>query len=77
MKLVTNSVPVITNGMYPAINIDGNSADWSKVRMAEAGTVFKVKAVMMNQVFLENSKHSLQVDASIFREFFTEHQVEV
>jgi len=77
MKLVTNSVPVITNGMYPAINMEGNSADWSKVLMAEAGIVFKVKAVMGNQVFLENSKHSVWIDANIFREFFTEHQVEV
>lgn len=77
MKLVTNSVPVITNGMCPLINVQGNSADWSKVLIAEAGTVFKVKAIMMNQVFLENSKHSLQVDVNLFREFFTEHQVEV
>lgn len=77
MKLVTNSVPVITNGMYPVINLEGNSADWSKVLMAEAGTVFKVKAIMMSQVFLENSKHSLQVDVNLFQEFFTEHQVEV
>ena len=77
MKLVTNSVPVITNGVHPVFGVHGNSSDWSKVLTAETGTVFKVKAIMMNQVFLENSKHSIWVDASIFREFFTEHQVEV
>ena len=77
MKLVTNSVPVITNGVFPVFDVNGNSADWSNVIMAEAGTVFKVKAIMMNQVFLENSKHSLQVDVNLFREFFTEHELEV
>lgn len=77
MKLVTNKVPVITNGMYPMIDIQKGTTDWSKVVMAEAGTVFKVKAIIMNQVYIENSKYSLWVDASSFREFFTEHELEV
>lgn len=77
MKLVTNNVPVITNGMYPIVDMKLGISDWSKVIMAEVGTVFKVKAIMMNQVFLENSKYTLQVDVTLFREFFTEHQVEV
>ncbi|QYW06060.1 hypothetical protein KASIA_p016 [Shewanella phage vB_SspS_KASIA] len=77
MKLVTNKVPVITNGMYPMIDMQKGTADWSKVIMAESGTVFKVKAIMMNQVYLENNKYSLWVDASSFREFFTEHELEV
>lgn len=76
MKLVTNKVPVITNGMYPNVDQKGN-ADWTKVVMAEAGTVFKVKAIMMNQVYLENSKYSLWVDVNSFKEFFTEHELEV
>lgn len=59
MKLVTNKVPVITNGMYPSVDMQKGTTDWSKVIMAEAGTVFKVKAIMMNQVYLENSKYSL------------------
>lgn len=77
MKLVTNKVPVITNGMWPMINVDGVTYDWSEVLMAEAGTVFKVKAIMMNQVYLENSKYSLCVDVNLFKEFFTEHELEV
>lgn len=77
MKLVTNTVPVITNGMWPIFDVNGNSADWSEVIMAEAGTVFKVKAIMMNQVYLENSKYSLWVDTGLFKEFFTEHELEV
>lgn len=77
MKLVTNKVPVITNGMYPMIDIQEGTTDWSKVIMTEAGTVFKVKAIMMNQVYLENSKYSLWVDTGLFKEFFTEHELEV
>lgn len=77
MKLVTNKVPVITNGMYPNVDIQKGNADWSKVTMAEAGSVFKVKAIMMNQVYLENSKYSLWVDVNLFKEFFTEHELEV
>lgn len=76
MKLVTNKVPVITNGMYPNVDREGN-ADWTKVVMAESGTVFKVKAIMMNQVYLENSKYALWVDTGLFKEFFTEHELEV
>lgn len=77
MKLVTNKVPVITNNQYPLLDMDGGAADWSKVIMAEAGTVFKVKAIMMNQVYLENSISSLCVDTGLFKEFFTEHELEV
>lgn len=77
MKLVTNTVPVIINNMYPLQNNDGSKSDWSKVKMAGVGTVFKIRAVMMQQVFLENSNHSVQIDVNIFKEFFIEHEVEV
>lgn len=77
MKLVANKVPVITNGMYPDVDMQKGTVDWSKVIMAEAGTVFKVKAIMMNQVYLENSRYSLWVDTGLFKEFFTEHELEV
>lgn len=77
MKLVTNKVPVITNGMWPMIDMQEGTADWSKVITAEAGTVFKVKAIMMDQVFLENSKCATSVNINLFKEFSTEHQVEV
>lgn len=77
MKLVTNKVPVITNGMYPNVDMQKGTTDWSKVSVAEAGTIFKVKAIMMNQVYLENSKYSLWVDTNLFKEFFTEHELEV
>lgn len=76
MKLVTNKVPVILNGMYPVLKGNG-TPDWSKVVMLGSGTVLKVMAVSFNMVLLENSKHSLSVDINVFKEFFTEHEVEV
>lgn len=76
MKLVTNKVPVILNGMHPALK-DNGTPDWSKVVMLESGTVLKVMAVSFNMVFLDNSKYSLSVDINVFKEFFTEHEVEV
>jgi len=75
MKLVTNKVPVIINNQYPLLDMDGGAADWSKVIMAEAGTVFKVKAVMLNQVYLENSKGTICMDVNSFTEFFIEHEL--
>lgn len=77
MKLVTNTVPVITNNQYPLVDLKGGVANWSKVVMAEAGTVFKVKAVIINQICLENSKDTICVDVNSFRDFFTEHELEV
>lgn len=76
MKLVTNKVPVILNGMHPALK-DNGAPDWSKVVMLESGTVLKIMAVSFNMVFLENSKYPLSVDINVFKEFFTEHEVEV
>lgn len=77
MKLVTNKVPVITNGTWPMMVVEKGTSVWTGVEIAEAGTVFKVKAIMMDQVFLENSKCSIPVNVNLFKEFFTEHQVEV
>jgi hypothetical protein len=77
MKLVTNKVPVITNNQYPLLDMEGGAADWSKVVMAESGTVFKVKGINCNQVYLENSKNTVCIDATLFREFFIEHELEV
>ena len=77
MKLVTNTVPVITNNQYPLVELQGGVANWSKVVTAEVGTVFRVKAIIMNQVYLENSKNTVCIDATLFREFFTEHELKV
>lgn len=78
MKFVTNTVAVIANNMFPTYHNDtGKTDDWSKVVMAESGTVFKVKAIMQQMVFLENNKHSINVDVNVFKEFFVEHEVEV
>ena len=77
MKLVTNTVPVITNNQYPLLGLDIGVDDWSKVVMAEAGTVFKVKAVIVNQVYLENSKDTICIDVNAYKEFFIEHELEV
>lgn len=77
MKLVTNTIPVITNNMFPMWNGDTGKTDWSKVVMAEEGTVFKVKAVMNQVVFLENNRYAVNVDVNVFKEFFVEHEVEV
>jgi hypothetical protein len=78
MKFVTNTVAVIVNNMFPTYNNDiGKTEDWSKVVMADAGTIFKVKAIMQNMVFLENKRYSINVDVTVFKEFFVEHEVEV
>jgi hypothetical protein len=77
MKLVTNKVPFIINNQYPLLDMEGGTADWSKVVMAESGTVFKVKAIMFNQVYLENSKDTICIDVNVYKEFFTKHEVEV
>ena len=47
MKLVTNKVPVILNGMHPVLK-DNGTPDWSKVVMLESGTVLKIMAVSFN-----------------------------
>jgi hypothetical protein len=76
MKLVTNTVPLITNNMYPIQGDDGK-VNWSNIETADIGTIFKVKAVTQNIVYLENCKNSLSVDVNLFKEFFVEHEVEV
>jgi len=64
--------------MFPTYHNDtGNANNWSKVVMADAGTVFKVKAIMQQMVFLENSRYSINVDVNVFKEFFVAHEVEV
>ena len=77
MKLVTNTTPVIANGMYPPTDELTGAYDWKNANLVEVGTVFKVKAVMMQVVFLENSKYSIPVDVNVFKDFFVEHEVEV
>ena len=77
MKFVTNTVAVIANNMFPTYHNDTGKADWSQVVMADAGTVFKVKAIMQQMVFLENNRYSINVDVNVFKEFFVEHEVEV
>jgi len=77
MKFVTNTAPVITNNVYPMWNIDTGKADWSEVVLADEGTIFKVKAVMNQIVFLENNRYSINVDVNVFKEFFVAHEVEV
>jgi hypothetical protein len=77
MKFVTNTVAVITNNTFPTYHGDVGNTDWSKVVMAEAGTIFKVKAIMHQMVFLENSRYSINIDVNVFKEFFVEHEVDV
>jgi hypothetical protein len=77
MKLVTNTVLVITNGTFPRIHFGDDRADCSEVETATAGTVFKLQAITNNVVLLENSKHSISIDVMLFKEFFVEHEVGV
>jgi len=77
MKFVTNTAPVITNNMFPMWRGDTDKADWSEVVMADQGTVFKVKAIMNQTVFLENNRYSINVDVNVFKEFFVGHELEV
>ena len=77
MKFVTNTIPVIANGMYPPTDELTGAYNWKNADLVEVGTVFKVKAVMMQVVFLENTKYTINVDVNVFKEFFVEHEVEV
>lgn len=77
MKFVTNTAPVITNNTFPMWNGDTDKADWSEVVLADEGTIFKVKAIMNQTVFLENNRYSINVDVNVFKEFFVAHEVEV
>ena len=76
MKLVTNTAPVLPQNTYPLIDEDGK-VEWDKVNLIDEGTIFKVKAISMNQVWLENNVGTLIVDVNLYTAFFRQHDIVV
>lgn len=74
MKLVTNTAPVLPQNNYPVVDKDGK-VGWDKVNLIDEGTIFKVKAISMNQVWLENSSGAIIVDVNLYTTFFRQHDV--
>ncbi len=77
MKLYTNLVPLLKGYTLPFIQESGIIKDEDKLEFVEAGTVFKIKFIDQQMVYLTSKEVTYVVSPQMISEFFKESEVEV